>query len=374
MRLGIALLAALLGCSEPAPRTPPSDEPTPEPTTPEVPEREVPPTDAAPGCTLEPPHRDLTLTAPTGVSIARQADGALALVASTPGGHVVISGDEALAPLAAQLGGPLLALEPLGGDAFLVLSVGACPTDEAARCLSARTVRVGDEVAISDALALPIAGLPRSHRVVATDGMVYLARSYRDAAPTLDRFVAAAGVPERTVIRIGDGLLPEEPVEMLALAADGAAYALLYRHGATEDPASGVVLATQLDEHHVDVLHDALVVESIAWVGTSIAMVVAFEFARPSYLRIAADGEVRVIPRLLPFGADVPEPFGARLVARIDGSPGALEVDVRDGAGDRRGDPIALPGARAASLTREPGGFLVAWVDEAGLHVSRLRC
>ena len=105
-----------------------------------------------------------------------------------------------------------------------------------------------------------------------------------------------------------------------------------------------------------------------------IAVLAAFEFARPAYLRLGADGEVRSAPRELPFGAPLPEPFAGRFIARVRGAPGALSLEVRSAAGDRIGAPIPLDGARAADLAREPGGFLVAWLDDGAVVVAHLRC
>ena len=334
------------------------------------------PRDGAPedlACRLEPPFARRGIDRPLAViALARSEDGAgpSLVLAAVEGGHAALrlEGDTLVPVEDAELFGELIGLESLGADEHLALTLGPCDDGVTATCLHAH--RVGREGGIE----LPQPAPLRTLRVAASDGLVYLARSHRGAPPTLDRFGLRDGALHHDVLRIGDGVLPDEPVEMLALSADGAAYALVYRHGATEDAESGVVLATQLDEHHVELLHDALVIESMTWVGSSIALLAAFEFARPAYLRLGPDGEVRSAPRELPFGAPVPEPFAGRSVARVRGSPGALAIEVRSAAGDRFGAPIELDGARAADLAREPGGFLVAWLDGASVFVTHLRC
>lgn len=328
----------------------------------------------APACRLEPAFATRAI-AGLGevVAIARSQDGAEAplVVASAAAGHVVLRVEEAgLAPVeGASLSGDLIGLEPLGALGYLALALGPCSDGLSARCLSARA-----PTASAPAIELPQPAALRTLRVAATDGLVYLARSYQGAPPTLDRFGVRDGALVHEALRIGDGLLPEEPVEILALTADGAAYALVYRHGATEDAESGVVLATQLDEHHVEELHDALVIESMTWVGSSIAVLAAFEFARPAYFRLGPDGEVRTPPREIPFGIAPPDPFAGRLVARAHGSAGAMQIEVRSATGDRIGELVPVERARAIDLAREPGGFLVAWSDGASVFVAHLRC
>ncbi len=311
--------------------------------------------------------------APTAIAVMR-----------TDGVTLVRALDDQLVSSTLPVAGHLLGVAP-SGEGFVLLTVGPCTAGDSARCLAARALTVGDTAFRSadtafragEPLELPQPSELRSLRVVPEGELVYLARSYRGARPTLDRFGpprAEGGPPEHQRFAIAEAVDDDEPVEILALAADGAAWALMYRHGATEDSRSGVVLATQLDEHHVEILEDMLVVESVAWVGSSIAMVAAFEFARPAYLRLGADGEVRVPPREVPFGMDVPEPFGGRLVAHTDGRPGEMVIELRNGAGDRRGERIPVPNARVLDVTREPGGFLVAWLDGETLRLAHLRC
>lgn len=369
----LAIVGLLVACdpSPPAPsRDPaPAREATREASDEETADEEAA-ADEAPTCRLEPAfasHEEPGLG--DVIAVARSSRGAL-VAASRGEGHVLLDvGERALSVRDGTIDGALVALEPYGEGEYLGLSTVPCRDGRTARCLSARVA--GSTTAIE----LPSASSMRTLRVASTDGLVYLARSYRDGGrATLDRFGPGPDGIRHEALRVGDGLLPEEPVEILALSADGAAYALVYRHGASEDPESGVVLATQLDEHHVAELHDALVVESMTWVGTSIAMLAAFEFARPAYLRLAPDGEVRSAPREVPFGIAPPDPFASRLVARAQGTPGALELEVRNAAGDRFGELVPLPGARAVDLALEPGGFLVAWTDGASVFVAHLRC
>jgi len=370
-RAALALLLAACDAGETAPAPPAERAEAPAPSEPVAAPEDEGPEELA--CRLEPPFARRAIEQPLAViAVSRSEDGAGTplVLAAVEGGHAAlrVEGD-ALVPVEdAPLAGELIGLESLGAGEHLALALGPCGDGLTATCLHAR--RLGR----SEGMELPQPAPLRTVRVAASDGLVHLARSYRGAPPTLDRFGLREGALHHDALRIGDGVLPDEPVEMLALSADGAAYALVYRHGATEDVESGVVLATQLDEHHVELLHDALVIESMSWVGSSIAVLAAFEFARPAYLRLGADGEVRSAPRELPFGAPLPEPFAGRFIARVRGAPGALSLEVRSAAGDRIGAPIPLDGARAADLAREPGGFLVAWLDDGAVVVAHLRC
>jgi hypothetical protein len=370
-RAALALLLAACDAGETAPAPPAERAEAPAPSEPVAAPEDEGPEELA--CRLEPPFARRAIEQPLAViAVSRSEDGAGTplVLAAVEGGHAAlrVEGD-ALVPVEdAPLAGELIGLESLGAGEHLALALGPCGDGLTATCLHAR--RLGR----SEGMELPQPAPLRTVRVAASDGLVHLARSYRGAPPTLDRFGLREGALHHDALRIGDGVLPDEPVEMLGLSADGAAYALVYRHGATEDVESGVVLATQLDEHHVELLHDALVIESMSWVGSSIAVLAAFEFARPAYLRLGADGEVRSAPRELPFGAPLPEPFAGRFIARVRGAPGALSLEVRSAAGDRIGAPIPLDGARAADLAREPGGFLVAWLDDGAVVVAHLRC
>jgi|GEM_PF-3381214 len=378
--IGLVVALCALGCGPPpveeAVHTPPVEEAVRTP-----PAEEAGAADDDVVCTLDSVHASLEIGGgPTAVAVARRVgpDAPTAVVVASPDALTLVRVDgDALTGSALPLSGRLLGLAP-SGEGFLLLTVGPCAAPDSARCLRAHYLRVTDAGLVAGAaVELPQSSELRSLRVVPEGELVYLARSYRTARPTLDRFGpprAVVDAPTHERMRMAEAVGDDEPVEILALAADGAAWALMYRHGATEDPRSGVVLATQLDEHHVEILEDMLVVESVAWVGNSIAMVAAFEFARPAYLRLGPDGEVRVPPREVPFGLEVPEPFGGRLVVRPDGVPGHVVLEVRNGAGDRRGEPIPLANARIADLTREPGGFLVAWLEGGVLRLSHLRC
>jgi hypothetical protein len=216
--------------------------------------------------------------------------------------------------------------------------------------------------ALHGARTLLLPGPLRSSRVTAASDSLYFAHAHPRAAPALDRLTFTDDDLSVVTQPLGQGdpQLAEEPTEILGLTASGGGYAVLWRHGASEDAASAVVLTTQLDEHQVAALHDALVVESMAWLAGSLSIVVSLEFARPSYVRLGADGEMRSPPMSLRFGEEPPAPFGGRRVALVRGEPGTLRLQIRDGAGDEVGELLALdPAIQQADAARSDDGFVV---------------
>src|SRR5688572_16517130 len=112
----------------------------------------------------------------------------------------------------------------------------------------------------------------------------------------------------------------------------------------------------------------------MAWVGSSLAMIVAFEFARPSWVRLGADGEVLTEPAALPPGNEPPLPFAGHRTARIGGDADGRTLEVRNAMGDRVGEALALD-AGAAAAGRTDDGFVVATLSPTGELVLRdVRC
>jgi hypothetical protein len=133
---------------------------------------------------------------------------------------------------------------------------------------------------------------------------------------------------------------------------------MVFRHSASEDARSGVVLATPVDKHQVGARHDALVLASFRWyagalalvaafefscldafssgafVPCCLALVAAFEFSCSRHLRIHAAGGHRWPVRDLPGGTPLPASFAAYRVAAILGRGASAAIEVRNGAGD----------------------------------------
>jgi hypothetical protein len=257
----------------------------------------------------------------------------------------------------------LFALEALDGDRFVAITRARCPADlEEPRCLVARLIGA-DGRAIGEAVPLDLPRPLRTVRATASGDAVWIARTHEGVAPRLDRLGATESGLEARTLGLGEGLdLSEEPTEILGVAIAGGSWAVLWRHGATEDARSGVVLSTQLDEHEVDPLHDALVLHSFQWYAGALSLVAAFEFARPRWVRLGADGEVRGEIRTLPPDEPLPAPFTTRRTAVIVGGGPTAAIEIRDGAGDAIGEPIRLGSDRYAfaDVARRGDAFVVA--------------
>ncbi|UJR79087.1 hypothetical protein [Sandaracinus amylolyticus] len=261
----------------------------------------------------------------------------------------------------------LFALEAIDGERFVVITRGACPEGhQATHCLAARLL--GPDAGVrSEPAIIELPGALRTVRVGASGETVWIARTTAGAQPALDRIVAGEGSLEVTTRELGEGIdAREQATEILGLAVSGGSWAVLWRHGAAEDATSGVVLSTQLDEHDVEALHEALVLESFQWYAGALSVIAAFEFARPIFVRIGADGEVRGDVRAVPPGEAPPQPFATRRTAAIVGSGERLELEVRDGAGDAIAPRVAIEGAFVADVARRGDSFVVAYVRRDG--------
>lgn len=272
----------------------------------------------------------------------------------------------------------LFALEAIDGERFVVITRGACPEGhEATHCLAARLL--GPDAGVrSEAVIIELPGALRTVRVGASGDAVWIARTSAGPQPELDRIAAGEGSLEVTTRALGDGIdAREQATEILGLAVSGGSWAVLWRHGAAEDATSGVVLSTQLDEHDVEALHEALVLESFQWYAGALSVIAAFEFARPIFVRIGADGEVRGDVRAVPPGEAPPQPFATRRTAAIVGGGERLELEVRDGAGDAIAPRVAIEGAFVADVARRADGFVVAYARRDGglaIETRDVRC
>ncbi|GAB4206779.1 MAG: hypothetical protein OHK0013_23770 [Sandaracinaceae bacterium] len=342
-------------------------------------------------CTLEEGAR---LTAPSGrpqgtrVAVAASGPPEGALVAIDGGGHLELSWADPASPTVRHGAfvreledGGLFALEMTAPDDALVVRMAPCVEQaQSAQCLYARGVfldRRGEGTFVTAPVRVAMPSAPATMRVAATDGRVLFAHSHVGAQPALDTFLVDRTSRTVRVARraLGEGIdLDRGPVEILALAASGPSYAVLWRQGAQEADDSSVHLTTALDEHAVPELQEALVFESMTLFAGAIVMVVAFEFSEPSWLRMGFDGELLGEPRPLPAGEEVPIPFTDRRVARLDGDP-PRSLEIRDGAGHATAPSIALPGTpESADLARVDGGFLLATLEGEDVRLAMVRC
>lgn len=276
----------------------------------------------------------------------------------------------------------LLALEPIDGERFVAIGRAPCAetedTSAASRCLAARVIGA-DAHALSAVETLALPSPMRSVRVDASGDSVWIARASPGSQPALDRLAAGESSLAITTRALGEGIdVSEEPTEILGLAVSGGSWAVIWRHGATEDARSGVLLSTQLDEHQVEALHEALVLDSFQWYAGALSAIAAFEFARPSFVRLGADGEVRGGPRPLPPGEPLPQPFRSRRVAAIVGTGANAAVEVRDGAGDAIAPRVSIAGALRADVARDGDAFVLALArredDGVAIVTRELRC
>ncbi len=278
----------------------------------------------------------------------------------------------------------LFALEAVAPDRFVALTLGSCTIDGVASpCVHALAIdAAGGAPRALPPRAIPLAAPLRTSRVLGASGTLYFAHSHRGAAPALERLTPSADALAVSTLPLGSGdpSLAGEPTEILGLAASGGSFAVLWRRGASEDASSAVLLSTHIDEHQVGALHDALVVESMAWLAGSLSVVVSLEFARPSYLRMGADGEVRADPLPLRVGEEPPAPFAGRRVAVVRGEPGAYAIQVRDAGGDDVGPALVLPPTvRRVDVAISDGGFSVATLEgadgePAAVAIRRISC
>lgn len=285
-------------------------------------------------------------------------------------------------PVAIALPGAdeIFAIEPIDGERFVVITHARCPEGvQSTRCLAARLLGP-DARALSDVAIIELGGPLRSVRVDASGDAVWIARTSAGAQPSLDRLEARESSLAVSTRALGDGVdVTDEPTEILGLAVSGGSWAVLWRHGATEDACSGVMLSTQLDEHEVEVLQEALVLDSLQWYAGSLSMVAALEFARPVFVRIGPDGEVRGEPRPLPPGERLPQPFATRRSAAILGTGPSASIEVRDGSGDAIAPRVPLVGVVHADVARRGDTFVVALArrDAEGtfaIETRELRC
>lgn len=270
--------------------------------------------------------------------------------------------------------------DPTSVDRALVVTLGPCsergPVDG---CLFAESVVIAPgTLATSEEVRITIGARPRTMRSARTGDSFYLARNEGRVHPVLER-MRVPGDGRNVVLThtvLGQTIAEDDdaPLEILGVTATGGGHAVLFRKGAAEGGESSVTLSTQLDEHQVGALAEALVVESLEWLAGDLVLIAAFEFSRPVFLRMTATGELLGEPRPLAAGDDVPRPFASRRVARLEGPPFRLEI--RDGAGHATAPLFALPeDATSADVDHEGDDFLVALTDGLPtLRAAKVRC
>lgn len=281
--------------------------------------------------------------------------------------------------------GELVTLDAIG-DRFVAVELGRC--DDAATvtwCHAARALDRRGEVATPPAV-VAVGAAPVTLRRATTGDALRLASSDGSSAPSLARFGVRDGtvVAERIDVR-PDRAGAEGRVEILAAAARGSRWAIVWRRGATEDPRSAVHLSTPSGTVVIEALHEALAIESIDAREDGAAMIAAFEFSRPHLFDVDARGDLRSRPRELSRGAALPPPFAERRTAVVEIDGGDVRLRFRDAAGDPAYEAVPIASASGPSTQRPVGdvaragdGWVVAFVapEAKGLAVStrRVRC
>ena len=261
----------------------------------------------------------------------------------------------------------LLGVGAVGGRA-LVVAEGSC--EDTAHCLLAIDPSSGGAT-----LVTPLPGaILTSRRAVTTDAF-FLAWSARGGTRGLERWTRDAAGLSHESLPLGDEVAsPEAPTEILALAAEGPRFSVVWRRGPAEDAQSHVFLTSESAHLAIELLHDTLTVESIALGGDWLGLVAAFEFSRPCFVRLGA-GEPELRP--LPVGTSPPEPIGARVRAELDIDGRGLWLRRRSAAGDAIGEPFpVVSGAvETATVERRGDAFFVAWATPDHRIVGRqARC
>ncbi|MBX3271413.1 MAG: hypothetical protein KF729_14195 [Sandaracinaceae bacterium] len=370
--LAPALLAVYLtaGCEEPAPPPQQAPEERAPVEAPAVQDAPAPPDvpAALPACRLDTPIA-LAAAWPTArtVALARADDGVRAAVADGTSARVLVldaAGHAQGAPSEVALAGDLLALEPLPGGDALVLARGSCA--EAAHCVLARRALAGEPIAAS----LP--GELTTTRRARTGERLYLAWSAAGGHRGIDMFLVGGGLG-----RVRRALGPEPadaelPAEVLGLVADGERWAAVHRRGAGEDTRARVWLTTETRHVSVEALHDALVVEAIAFEGARVALVAGFEMSRPQHFLLEpGSAEPLEASPLAP--GEVPPRFADRARGTLAIDEAGVHLERADAAGDPLGprQTVVEGRVRGAALVRDGARFLVAWLDDAGALAAR---
>lgn len=268
----------------------------------------------------------------------------------------------------------LLALERRG-PGYMVLSRGPC--EARAHCVIAAMLDA-EGGSLGEPLAVPLPEAIRTSRRALSDEALFFAWSTLGGHRAVERFeVSARGTLTHVRFALGDAPPSEEsPVEILGLAADGDAFAALWRSGPMEDLRSEVFLTSATTHREVHALHEALALDAIALSGETLSLVATFEFSRPHFLRIRVGEEEPDLARELAHGAPVPDPFSER-------ERGALEVDERGlwlrrrtAAGDPIGAGVRVAEGRIASaaLARRGDLFVAGWRAGGVVEGRSVRC
>lgn len=325
----------------------------------------------ATGCTLGEPRTWLADAGPRDtLALHLDAGDGLLAIGARDAVRVARLRDGAVAgePRAVPLEGArrLFALEALG-EGVAVVALGACP--ESAHCLLARRLDA-DGHARGEPIAAALPAPLRTARRAAAGNRLYVAWSAEDGHRGLDLFTALGGGLGRARRPLGDAPAEAElPTEILGAAASDEGWVVVWRRGAPEDARSRVFVTTERASPAVEALHEALVIDAIAFDGEHVTLVAGFEFSRPHVLRLTPGATEPGDARTLAADAPVPAPFAERVRAALEVDDEGLWLRRSDAAGDPLGPPVHVAGGPvgAATVARVGDRFEVAWVDpEAG--------
>ena len=279
-------------------------------------------------------------------------------------------------PRTSQVSGAqaLLALAPRG-ERYVLLARGSC--EASAHCLIAQALdREGAVIAAP--ITVPLPEPTRTSRRAGDDGPLFFAWSTTGGHRALERFTLGPdGSIAHARVALGDEpASAESPVEILALAAEGARFAAIWRRGPTEDVSSEVYVTTSESHRDVHALHHALAIDSIELRGDALALITTFEFSRPHLLRLTASEGEPTLARELASGAPVPAPFTERERAELDPDGRGLWLRRRDAKGDPIGERVLVAdgSVESAALTRDRDALVVTWLAGGAVHGRRVRC
>lgn len=347
------------------------------------------------------------------------------------------AGDPASIPGAA--GSSIVALRSLGSAHALLIEESCDELAPSRRCL--RLIAFdpnGHPRARSEPLAMSSA--LHSLKVLSNATTFWVAWSQR-GAPSMLGIVEASGQDEsfRLKTRIVELALDDHerppasssaahtpqdlpPAEIVALAADDARWAVLWRTGPVEDMRTRIVLSSAKDRaraHHAVFAHGddhsvhgehartrsrlpegvatgalaaseeeaaqgaaeldhLLVVESLAMDDEGLSFIGSFEFARPVRFRLAWDGRMLEAPRTIGAGDSPGVGLRERRHVSLERGNRELALRRRGPAGYPIGAPLPIAtsaiGFGGADITSVEGGYWIAYASGARLFGVRVRC
>lgn len=265
-------------------------------------------------------------------------------------------------------------------DEHVLVTEGPCEAET--RCLTA--LRLGaDGRPNGTPLTVPVgARVGRSRRTVRGGSLFIAFSGGHGHRPWVDE-LALADVGLRHARKVLDRM-PETEKEdvVVALTSNASGFAVLHRVGAPEDPAGALVLETSRRAYAVDALEEIAMIDRFVPDGDGFALVASFEFDRPLFVRLHANGTLVEAPRAIAPNERRLPVLGAPLAAALGDEGRTLDLVVETVGGDvlARARIADRPDdrVRAATVTRTPGGFLVPHVAPGTsgemLRVRTVRC